>query len=668
MAASTSSQGAARLRELEEQARDAFQSADVPTLEAACEAILKADATNLLALELLGTAAFRSGNLRRSEHVLKKAVAAHPRDAHIVNTLGVVLARRGRQSEAMACYRQSLALDPDYPRPQINLGNALCGQGRIEDGISSFRRVLALDPGNAEAHYCLGNARRKLGQANEAAESYRSALALHPRLLDAQINLGALLSEQGETDEAAEWLERALEIAPHSVNAMINLGIVRRRQGKAEDAAELFRRALGIEPKNPQILLQLGRSLADQERWSEALEAFGTAAEIAPRLAEAQLDMGDVFKVTRRWRDGIAAYLRAVDIDPLLAQRLKHYRLGLACAETGDYATAAEAMLAPVRRLQGTATKPPEDAALKVTRCKLLHDLEQLGHLRAKGLLGADYDPVMSEYRDALKGHPLGAADNAVEVDARRHPNLTAQLYRLAYLAEAPALPGGALNRDLDTAAIEAAYAAESPGVTTVDDLLSPEALESLRRFCLESTIWWQLEHPTEVGSTQASGFACPLLLQIAHELRQALPGVLGEHPFTTMWAYKYYDPPGREGADNRSSGRRIHADAGMVSVNLWITPDEANLGPETGGVTFWNQVAPKAYFKVTSREERLDMLRPLMDSAGPPRLVVPHRCNRAAIFHSYILHRSSPQRFRETYEDRRISITIMYGDPYGGG
>ena len=667
MAASTSSQGATRLKELEEQARGAFQAADVPTLEAACEAILRADATNLLALELLGTAAFRSGDLHRAEHVLQKAVAAHPREARIVNTLGVVLARQGRQSEAIACYERSLVLDPGYPRPLINLGNARCTQGRVEDGIASFRRALALDPRNAEAHYCLGNAQRKLGHVDQAAESYRSALALQPRMVDALINLGALLSERGETDEAAEWLERALETDPRSVNAMVNLGIVRRRQGKAEDAAELFRRALGSEQGNPQILLHLGRSLADRERWSEALEAFGTAAEIDPRLAEAQLDIGDAFKATQRWRDGIAAYLRAVDIDPLLAQRLKHYRLGLACAETGDYATAAEAMLAPVKRLQGTA-RTPEDAALWVPRCKLLHDLEQLDHLRAKDLLGADYDPVIYEYRDALKGHTLGAANGAVEVDPRRHPNVAAQLYRLAHLAEAPALPKGALNRDLDCAAIEAAYAAESPGVTYFDGLLSSEALGSLRRFCLESTIWWQLEHPTEVGSTQASGFACPLLLQIAHELRRALPRVLGEHRFTTMWAYKYYDPPGREGADNKSSGRRIHADAGMVSVNLWITPDDANLGPETGGVTFWNQVAPKTYFKVTSREARLAMLQPLMETAGPPRLVVPHRCNRAAIFHSYILHRSSPQRFRETYEDRRISITIMYGDPYGGG
>lgn len=668
MTARSRTEQAARLTRLEAQARRAFRAGDAPALEATCRQILDGDKHNLLALELLGAAALHRGELGRAEAVFRRAAEAHPREARIVNTLGVVLARRNRPAEAIDCYRWSMALNPNYARPRINLGNALCGQGRFEDGMSAYHEALALEPASAEAHLCLGNALRELGQTDAAADSYRRALAAQPELGDAQINLGALLCDQGRLDEAAGWLGRALDKDPQSAAGLLNMGILRCRQDNWAAAAALLRRAREVQPGNPRILWQLGRALAALERWDEALAAFEGAAAVDPGPVELHLDMGDLYKATQRWHEAIAAYLRALELDPEQARRLKHYDLGLACALTGDYGTAAAAMLAPVERFQGRQAELAVDPLQKVSRVKLLHDAGQLDYLRAAGRLGPDYDPVIAEYREVLSEPTPAGPPEFVEVRAGSHPRLAANLYRLNHLAEAPALPGGALNKHLDWAAVEAAYAAAPPGATYVDDLLCPEALASLQRFCLESTVWWQLEHASEVGSTQAAGFACPLLLQIAQELRQALPGVLGPHPFTTMWAYKYFDLPGREGELNRSTGRAIHADAGVASVNLWITPDEANLGPEPGGVQFWDEVAPASYFAGTTRSERQEMLRPFVESAGPPRLVLPHRCNRAAVFHSNLLHRSSPQRFRDAYADRKISITMMFGRQKTGG
>ena len=39
--------------------------------------------------------------------------------------------------------------------------------------------------------------------------------------------------------------------------------------------------------------------------------------------------------------------------------------------------------------------------------------------------------------------------------------------------------------------------------------------------------------------------------------------------------------------------GLSLHADAAAVNVNFWITPDEANLNPDTGGLVVYDKEAP---------------------------------------------------------------------------
>ena len=126
-----------------------------------------------------------------------------------------------------------------------------------------------------------------------------------------------------------------------------------------------------------------------------------------------------------------------------------------------------------------------------------------------------------------------------------------------------------------DLAALTAQF--EGQGAIAVDDLLTPQALDSLRRFLLESTIWHDFSHIDGfVASYLEDGLACPLLLQIADELRRAFPDILGQHPLSQAWAFKGLRP---------QSAVDVHADDAAVSVNFWVTPTEANLDPARGGL-----------------------------------------------------------------------------------
>ncbi len=106
-----------------------------------------------------------------------------------------------------------------------------------------------------------------------------------------------------------------------------------------------------------------------------------------------------------------------------------------------------------------------------------------------------------------------------------------------------------------------------------------------LKAFLLESTIWHDFSH---IGGFVASyledGLACPLILQIADEIRGAFAALLAGHPLTQAWAFKGLKP---------SSTIDVHADDGAISVNFWITPSAANLKPERGG--YGRQTGPAA-------------------------------------------------------------------------
>ena len=64
------------------------------------------------------------------------------------------------------------------------------------------------------------------------------------------------------------------------------------------------------------------------------------------------------------------------------------------------------------------------------------------------------------------------------------------------------------------------------------------------------------------------------LLLQIAEDLRQTFSAIFQSHKLTRLWAYKY---------DSQRPGINAHADDAAVNVNFWVTPNSANLDPDSG-------------------------------------------------------------------------------------
>jgi hypothetical protein len=285
----------------------------------------------------------------------------------------------------------------------------------------------------------------------------------------------------------------------------------------------------------------------------------------------------------------------------------------------------------------------------QTNRVKLQHDADQLSHLVERQLAPASLADVIAEHRALLAQL---RDDRTFEITPAVWPRLAAQHNRLLHLRASPARPEGALSTGWDAAAVEHDYRAHAPGFTWFDGLLTPAARLELWRFCVESTIWFQMTFKNEVSATLFNGFCCPLLLQIAQELRRRLPGLLGGHPLSLAWAYKYCGP---------FSGLGPHADDGAVAVNFWLTPDEANEDPARGGLVIWDRLVPEHYLR-RDRAAQAEMIQSVIDEPGATAVTVPFRCNRAAIFNGMIVHSTDAFRFKDGYENRRINVTLLYG------
>ena len=563
------------------------------------ERVLAANPNNPQALDLLGVVHAFQGRVDDSVVVLRRAIDLAPEFPQALNHLGLALKSQGDIDEAIIHFRRAIAVAPDFAEARINLGNALLERGEAEGAVASFREAVRIAPQAALAHNNLGRALASLGKRDEAEVSYRSALAIDPRHPEANKNLGELLSEVGNYDAAAIHLRNAMEIGPANADGEYALGLALTRGSNGDAKAEA------------------------QTHFVKAERLARTAIDAEPQNPSGWHALGN-------------ALLRLGRIEESFMAR--NHAVGL----VRDPGTHRFDYLATFRRTSPT---------------KLDHDIEQIEYLIACGSSNVD-DGMLAAYRtvrDRLPEPVKGSRLVTLDADNRR---LIGTTYNRRWrVAPAPETPGSAVNPSLDRAAIEADYAGRTPGITWLDSLLTGEALTLLRRFCLESTVWFTDTYANGyLGAFAEDGFMCPLLLQIGRELPQRLPGIFGHHQLFKVWAFKYGDKP---------DGIAMHADFAAVNVNFWITPDDANMDPNSGGLVVWDKEAPPEWdFNTYNLDHRA--MQKFIAESGAKAHTIPHRQNRAVIFNSDLIHRTDEIRFRPGYENRRINVTFLYGERTG--
>ncbi len=520
--------------------------------------------------------------------------------------------------QAEILYRQALEIVPRHPEALHLLGLVAYHRGQAEQAIDLLTQATQSDKRNAGYFYNLGTVYQKTGKSVEAQMAFQQAITLNPKYADAQYSLGNVLAECQEFEEAIHAYQRALSLNPSLGNAYNNMGVAYKEQGQ----------------------------------WDEALTSYSRALALNPDHAEANYNRGIVLQKMGRLEEGEHAFIKAIAVRPTYAKAYHSLGLNYLWLEQLGQAHQAFHTSAELHQNQSGLKK-----SRSLSSARLIHDLEQLGYLIDRGRITKDHEAYVeaSKVLDVLgcRNHEKAVVDS---LQPQEVIALSEGLRKVSYRSECAALPSGsALNPDLAVDDIEARYCSQVPEVLCLDSLLSEEALQRLRAFCLESTIWTHEYENGYLGSFLGQGFSSPLLLQISEELRLTFPRIFKQHRLKQAWAFK---------CDNTLQALNIHADAAAVNVNFWITEDSANLDSNTGGLVLWNKEAPASWnFQEYNSQQNKPKILEFLQNVGAEKIVVSYRENRAVIFNSDLFHESDQFHFKDQYDCRRINVTLLYGN-----
>ena len=378
--------------------------------------------------------------------------------------------------------------------------------------------------------------------------------------------------------------------------------------GRLAEAERLYRAVLQAQPNQVGIYNNLSIALKDQGKLDEAATVLRRAVAVSPGYATAHSNLGNILYEQGKLADAEASYRRAIALKPDMADA--HKNLATIVCDRGRYTESLNSYRRAAELTYGDPAGAPRRE--QPTPYKARHDQEQRDYLKS---VGQDQ-----------------AAAFRIEEGAR--------------------VPGCAVNPDSSGGQTAARWESSEPQVAVIDNFLTDEALQALRRFCWGSTVWQKPYGNGYLGAMPYHGFVCPLLVQIDEELRANYPAIIGGHPLHHWWGFKY---------DSKLSGIDAHADFAAVNVNFWITPDEANLDPNSGGLVIWDKPAPLdwdfAHYNGDS-----DAIRDFLKKTDAQSITVPYRANRAVIFNSDLFHKTDEITFKEGYTNRRINITMLYG------
>lgn len=289
-----------------------------------------------------------------------------------------------------------------------------------------------------------------------------------------------------------------------------------------------------------------------------------------------------------------------------------------------------------------------------LSKGKLQHDVEQFEYLRRRGLLGREAGQWINSYHrvlDRLQNSGIEGQTPMIAEDLELIGELYGKLLFISKVADS--VPNDCFG-EWSPEDVDQAYRDHTFGLVVIDNFLSAEALLQLRDFCLESTVWSSNRYAYgRLGSFFRDGFNNPLLVSIGAQLARRLSNVIGErHKLLQVWGFKYGASQPRHAA---------HADFAAVNVNFWITPDDANLDPATGGMEIYDVPAPEDWtFDKFNRDGR--GIQAFLSSKNGQITSVPYRENRAIVFNSDMFHATSALDFADGYENRRVNVTFLYG------
>ncbi|MCC7046115.1 MAG: tetratricopeptide repeat protein [Alphaproteobacteria bacterium] len=323
------------------QAIDHHRAGRLGHAEAACRQVLRSDANQPTALNLLGTLARHAGRLDMAIELFRRAVAVVPDFADANYNLANALREKGDLAGALEAYGLAIEQRPEMPGAHNNLGVTLLASGDVAQAEEAFRRAVELKPDYADALNNLGNALQKQDRMAEAVDAYQQAIRLQPEFGGALANLGGALIKLGRTSEALAPLDRLLAREKQNIRAVAYKAIALRELGRdaeadvLEDTQRLVGMARPAVPPGFVDIAAFNRQLIAEIRAHPTLTKDWDPYQRAARLGAVAVDLlshrspaiAALETMVRNAIDAFAAGLPDDPAHPFLCHKPRKYSL-----------------------------------------------------------------------------------------------------------------------------------------------------------------------------------------------------------------------------------------------------------------------------------------------------------------------------------------------------
>ena len=382
---------------------------------------------------------------------------------------------------------------------------------------------------------------------------------------------GQILAALGNNLKALSSYDRANQLAPRNAAILNGRGIALYELGRFREAVQSYDESLAVAPSNAEVFNNRGNALRKLDRLPEALTSYNQALEIKPDYAEALYNRAVVQRQCHSFEEALGDYNLALQFRPdfleALIGRGKTFRdLGRQEEALGDFKRAI--------------TIAPDDSDA------------------ANGLAVGLYETSEIETAFAMYRKHAALVYGSAPMPSKTRSDPADGVSGPFYLDAGARVAGAAINPQNATGDVVQKWKTSRPQILVVDDFLTPKALDGIRRI---------LPDVHGIGRSammQRLPWRCPrtrICLSASRadrrgeNFRPPFRIVFLSYPLQYLWAFKY---------DSRLSGINIHADFAAVNVNFWITPDDANLDPNTGRACHLGQSrsARMGFFEIQCR------------------------------------------------------------------
>ena len=565
---------------------------------------------------------------------------------------------------------------------QISIGEALRQgisaheDGRLQEAENIYRAILQIDSKHPDANHNLGVLAVSSYQPDKALPFLETALKTNPNIEQFWLSYIDALVQNDQTNDAEiaikEFEEAGFNAAkieglrtqlkaqieggkptPAHIKNLLRLF----KDGETEEAKTLATLMTQKYPKDPLPWKILGAVLGQMGRNYEAVQACEDALLLSPCDPEIHSNLGNLRKALGKFDEAETSLRKALELKPDFIGAYSN--LGSILLGKGDYEGSLNCFKRSFELKRG-GIKPigiEQDQPLEISKAKLTHDIEQFEYLASLSIQKKYLSLLADKFRSVRDEIDWPSDAELVTVMPKFKPILS-NGSRIIHVKQAGRVKK-ALNCSLDGDAITKSYCSHDYGLTHVDNFLNTEALNKLREFLLESTIWFEVKKGGYLGAYLNDGLATPLIFQISSELKAKLPLIIGDHTLNQVWAYKYDNGANTRGSD--LTGIKIHADFAAINVNFWVTQSEANQDPDSGGLVVYDTEAP-AEWSFEMYNNNVDRIQEALRKSGGGRTKIPYQENRMVIFNSNLFHETDEYNFRPGYINRRINVTMLFG------